>query len=181
MSDQKLIAQFEKRIEELEGEVGAREADLLVFRKELEKANIKMSELLHMVQREIDVALQIQRILVSTEFPNIPGFEFSTKFIPSLVSGGDYFDIFEHEDKFRFGMMLACASGFAMSSLLLSVFLKMTGQVEARRGKEPQEVLQMIINEVMPQMSPKDRASLFYAVVDRRHYEMTYCGVGPII
>lgn len=175
------IELLEIRIRELEAELAERERDLETFRKELTEANFKMHGILSAVQKEIDMASRLQRVLVPTEFPNIPGFEFSTKFVPSLVSGGDYFDIFEHEDKLRFGMILASSSGYAMSALLLSVFLKMTGQIEAKRGKAPHEVLQSMITEIQLGMSELDKASLFYAVFDRRRYEVTYCSVGEIV
>jgi sigma-B regulation protein RsbU (phosphoserine phosphatase) len=66
-----------------------------------------------------------------------------------------------------------------MSALFLSVLLKMTGQLEARRGADPHIVLQKMIDELLPNMQQgKDRASLFYGVIDRRTFEMQYCQLG---
>ncbi len=172
---------LEKRIKDLEADLAAREQDLGVFREELSLANEKLGRMIEKVQKEIQLASKIQKTLVPTEFPHIPGFEFSTKFVPSTVSGGDYFDIFEHEDKFRFGMILASSSGYSMSALFLSVLIKVSAQLEARKGKNPSELLMMMIGELQPNIPANNQASAFYAVINRRQYEMTYSGVGSII
>src|SRR6476469_8091482 len=120
-----LIESLQSRVRELELELGDREKDLAVFRDELAKANSQLERFIKQINSELKMASTIQKALVPTEFPNIPGFEFSTKFVPSPVSGGDYFDIFEHEDRFRFGIVLASSSGYSMSALFLSVLLRM--------------------------------------------------------
>lgn len=170
------------RIQELETEVAAREKDLAVFRSQLAKANMTLEQLISKVSDEVRTAALIQKVLVPTEFPNIPGFEFSTKFVPSPISGGDYFDIFEHEDRLKFGVILASSNGYGMSALLLSVLLKVTGQNEAKRGLSPEKLLQTVATELEPSLGagPKgqDRANVFYATVDRRNLQMSYAASG---
>lgn len=170
---------LEKKILELEKELALKEQDLLRYKTELTKANKTLEKLITQVSAELRVASQIQKVLVPTTYPNIQGIEFSTKFIPGSQKGGDYFDIFEHDDKLKFGILLACSSGYTMSALLLSVLLKMAGQLEARRGAEPHLVLNKMIGELVPSMQQgRDKSSLFYGVIDRRTFEMQYCQVG---
>ncbi|MCB0356658.1 MAG: sigmaB regulation protein RsbU, partial [Bdellovibrionales bacterium] len=135
---------FQNRIKELEAEIVEREKDLAVFRRELGQVNRQMEELIARLTRDLKVAHEIQRFLVPTEFPNIQGIEFSYKFVPSAIRGGDYFDIFEHQDKFRFGLILASGSGHSMSALLLSVLLNITGKMEARKGADPHKIVKTI-------------------------------------
>jgi sigma-B regulation protein RsbU (phosphoserine phosphatase) len=173
------MSALEKKIAELERDLILKEQDLLRYKTELTKANKRLEKLIEQVGQELRVASQIQRVLVPTEYPNIQGVEFSTKFVPGSLRGGDYFDIFEHDDHLKFGILLSCSSGYTMSALFLSVLLKMTGQLEARRGAEPHIVLQKMIDELLPNMQQgKDRASLFYGVIDRRTFEMQYCQLG---
>lgn len=181
MENAALIDSLKARIRELETELGDRERDLAVFRDELSKANSQLEKFIKQISQELKMASLIQKALVPTEFPNIPGFEFSTKFTPSPISGGDYFDIFEHEDKFRFGIVLASSSGYSMSSLFLSVLLKMTGQLEARKGTPPDRILELMAKELVPNIQSNDQANVFYAVIDRRNFEMTYSGAGRVI
>lgn len=173
-------AKLRARVQELEDEVRAREADLRVFREQLVAVNTQLEKLIGQVAEDLKMAAAIQKVLIPTEFPNIPGFEFSSKFVPSPISGGDYFDIFEHEDRMRFGLVMAASSGYGMSSLLLSVLLKMTSSLEAKRGTAPEQVLLTLGQEMAPNLSDKDSASIFYAVVDRRTLEMHYTNVGRV-
>ena len=169
---------LEQRIKDLELELSERERDLAIFRNELTKANQQLEKFITQIAQELQMAHLIQKALVPTEFPNIPGFEFSTKFIPSSISGGDYFDVFEHDDRFRFGIVLANSSGYTMSALFLSVLLKMTGQIEARRGSPPDKILDLMAKELVPNIQNNDLANVLYAVIDRRSFEMQISGVG---
>jgi sigma-B regulation protein RsbU (phosphoserine phosphatase) len=173
--------QLENRIRELEAELAERTRDLALFREELAKANTQLEKFIQQVRQELQIAGLIQKALVPTEFPNIPGFEFSTKFVASPVSGGDYFDIFEHEDKFRFGIVVASSSGYSMSALFLSVLLKMTGQLEARKGAAPSRILELMGKELVPHIHTNDQASVFYGVIDRRNFDFNYSSAGKMV
>lgn len=170
-----------KRVHELEQELTDREKDLAIFREELSKANARIERLIDQVSQELKLAQLIHKNLVPTEFPNIPGFEFSTKFLPSSISGSDYFDIFEHEDPLRFGIIVATSSGYSLTALFLTILLKMTGQIEAKRGIDPSALLQKIADELIPNIQEKESASIFYGCIDRRHFELSYSLAGGVI
>ena len=173
--------ELEKRVAELEKELSEREKDLALFRQALSQANKKLESLIANLGREIHSTHAIQKALVPTEIPTIPGFEFSTKFVPSLKSGGDYFDIFEHDDRSRFGMVISSASNHGMSALLISVLLKLTGQMEARRSSEPTKLLKNIVQQLMPNIKGDAYVDLFYSLFDRRKYEFSFVKAGDII
>lgn len=178
LSREQLVA----RVAELEQEVRERQADLKRFREELGKANGRLEALIQRLHNELKLANVIQKALVPTEFPHIGGFEFSTKFVPSSISGGDYFDIFEHDDRFRFGVIVSSASGHAMSALLLSVLLKMTGQIESRKGSDPHTVLGDMLAQLGGEnITVDDTADIFYSLVDRRNYEMRFVRAGQVV
>ncbi len=176
-TQEKLLA----RIAELEVELKERQSDLKRFRDELSKANTRLEGLITRLETELKLAHVIQKVLVPTEFPHINGFEFSTKFVPSHISGGDYFDIFEHDDRFRFGVILSSSSGHTMSALLLSVLLRMTGQLEARRGSELHQVLHEMAEQLNENIAENDQADLFYALIDRRNFDMRFVKAGQVV
>ena len=169
-----------REIEELKFQLEQRETDLETYRNELVKTNSELERLITMVTSQLDVAGRIQKLLTPTEYPNISGLEFSSKFVPGTRHGGDYFDIFEHEDKMRFGMILVSCSGYSMSALLLSILLKFTGQLKARRSKNVVESVTSIFNDLLKEMSEKDSVSMFYSCVDRRNYELDYVYMGDL-
>lgn len=168
------------RIAELEQEVADRESDLKRYRDELATANVQLEELIGRIQQELRLTQKIQKVLVPTEFPGFPGFEMSSKFVPSKISGGDYYDLFEHKDKLRFGVIVASASGHSMSAILLTVLLKMTHQMEARKGAKPHEILQAISKEMAESASDSDEADIFYGLIDRRSYTLHYSVLGRV-
>lgn len=176
----KEIADLKEKIQELEEELHRKDRELMRYRSELGKANSALENMIAQVGHELRLAQILQRHLSPTELPNISGFEFSTKFIPGSRSGGDYFDIFEHEDKLKFGILIASSSGYTMSALLLSVVIKMSSQIEARRGLEAHKVLSQLAKEIVPNIQTKDKASLFYGVIDRRNFEMQYSCLGGV-
>ncbi|MCB0384467.1 MAG: SpoIIE family protein phosphatase [Bdellovibrionales bacterium] len=172
---------LKKRIQELEGEVRQREEDLARFRLELTQANSRLESLIAQIAADLKAAENIQRLLVPTEFPNISGLEFSTKFIPSAVSGGDYFDIFEHDDPMHFGIVAASSSGYSTSALFMSVLLKMSARMEARRGSAPHEILNLLAGDLRAGLREGDKIDIFYALIDRRTFELHYCRLGDVV
>lgn len=169
--------ELKKKIQQLEDDLEKKDQDLRIYKKELSEANTQLEGLIVQVNDQLRQSLEIQKFLVPTEFPNIQGFEFSTKFSSSSVSGGDYFDIFEHYDKMRFGLFLSSASGYGMSSLFLSVLMKLTYQIEDSKNFDPTTVMQDIVQELEAQANEQDQAAIFYGVFDRRKFQMTYCNV----
>ena len=172
--------ELKEKIRELERELAAKNGELARYRTELNRANQALEGMIGQISQELKTAQVLQRFLSPTELPNISGFEFSTKFIPGSRSGGDYFDIFEHEDKLKFGILLASCSGYTMSALLLSVVIKISSQIEARRGLGAEKVMALLAKEIVPHIQNKDKASIFYGVVDRRSFEMQYSLLGNI-
>lgn len=170
--------ELQERIQRLEEELARKDQDLKIYRQELAGANKQLEQLIVQVHDQLQQAHAIQKYLVPTEFPNIQGFDFSTKFKPSSVSGGDYFDIFEHHDKMRFGIFLSSASGYGMSALFLSVLMKMTFEIEDRKSRDPTQVMKEIIAELKTQSKESDQSAVFYGVFDRRKFQLTYSNVG---
>lgn len=169
------------RIRELEEIVRQKDRDMSDYREEVTRLNHRLEGLIIQIGQQLNMAHSIQRALVPTEIPTIPGFEFSTKFVASMITGGDYFDIFELEDRFRFALLISHSSGHGMSGLLLSVILKLMSQAEARRGAAPEEVVKQMARELIPVIPGKESASIFYAVVDRRNMELRFTIAGPLV
>ncbi len=167
--------------DELQEIIRQKDLEIQKYRNELAKTNQSLERLIGDLSEELKWVTVIQKALSPTQIPNIPGFEFSTKFVPGSQVGGDYFDIFEHDDRLKFGMLLSSASGYAMSALFLSVLLKLSNRIEAKKGTPPSQALSLLANEMRPNMQPKDEAQIFYGVVDRRTFEFRYSSLGGLI
>ena len=164
---------LKKRINELEAQVRN-------YERLLKQANDKLLQLAGDLAADLSWAVKLQKKLVPTELPRIKGFEFSSKFSPGVSFGGDYFDIFEHEDKWKFGIFISSCSGYTVSSALMGILIKYSTQVEARKGLSPKDFLQAMATELLPGFKEKDRANFFYAAVDRKTLTLEYCSAGMI-
>lgn len=166
--------------EDLKARVIELEQQVKNYERLLRQANDKLLQLAGEIASDLDWALKIQKKLTPTQLPNIKGFEFSSKFQPGTRFGGDYFDIFEHEDRWKFGIFMSSCSGYTVSSALMGLLIKFSTQVEAKRGLRPHEFLEHMAAELVPSLKEGDRASLFYAVVDRKTLNLDYCSAGLI-
>lgn len=174
------VSRLKERIQELEQELRAKDAELAQIRLRLSATNVRLEQVIDRVTEEVKFASKVQKMLSPVEIPNIPGFEFSTRFVASMKSGGDYFDIFEHQDKLRFGIIVAASSGYTMSAMFLSVLLKLSSRIEARQGMDPKDMILSVAKEMLPELKDDSQASLFYGIVDRRNFELRYCQIGNI-
>lgn len=168
------------KIQELMEIIRQKDHEIQRYRNELAKTNQTLEKLVVDLSQELKWVSVVQKALSPTQIPAIPGFEFSTKFIPGSQYGGDYFDIFEHDDRLKFGLLLSSASGYAMSALFLSVLLKLSNRIEAKKGTPPASALTLLANEMRPNMQPKDEAQIFYGVLDRRTFEFRYSSLGKL-
>ena len=178
MSDEN--AQLKKKVQFLEAELHSKNSEVMIYRQELLKISQRLDALMGQISNDTKILSQVQKTLMPTEVPTIPGFEISRKFVYGSKQGGDYFDIFEHADKFKFGILVASSSGYAMSSLFMSLILKVSHVLEAKKGNPPDKILQQIADDIKKMAKDGDQTSAFYAVIDRRDFSLNFCSAGGI-
>lgn len=167
-------------IARLKAIIQMKDQELHLYKQELLKFSHQLDSVMIQIASDVELLKKIQKVLTPTEIPNIPGFEFSRKFVYGSRYGGDYFDIFEHEDKMKFGVLLSSSSGYAMSALFLSLILKVSHLMEAKKGLPAEKVLEQIGAELKTTANAKDETQAFYGVIDRRDLVLNFCAVGRI-
>ncbi len=164
----------------LRSELRRSQIEVLAYKNELIQFSQKLDQLMTQSNADIKILNHIYKYLSPTEMPQFPGFEFSRKFVYGSKFGGDYFDIFEHEDKMKFGVIISSATGYAISALFLSLILKVSHLMEAKKGMVPAKVMEHIGSELKQLAAEADQIQSLYAVVDRRDWTFTFCAVGRI-
>ena len=173
MSDKK-----DELIQKLQDELNESKAELTIYKNRVKQLNIELEKIINNIGRDLQNTLKLQKLLSPTELPKISGFEISSKFIPGVKKGSNYFDIFDHNDKLKFSLLLTSCSGYSISSLLLSVLMKLTGSMEAKKGTSPQQLINKVYSELKDFMSDDDEVSIFYGTVDKRDYQFSYASAG---
>lgn len=173
-------SQLKQRVFELEKQLVHKNEQIDFLKSELSEVNMRLGRLVENSQHELKILKKIQECLVPTEYPNISGFEFSTKFVPSAVKGGDYFDVFDVSSRMKFGLVMTCSSGYGMSALLMSVLMRFSGFQLAAKDESVESIVKQITKELDGQLQEADQASVFFALASRKTYQMEYCILGDL-
>jgi sigma-B regulation protein RsbU (phosphoserine phosphatase) len=172
------VLQLKKKIADLESLLVKKDSEIISYRQQLIAISQKIDSLMAQGADDVKLLTQVQKVLTPTEIPKIPGFAISRKFLYGSKTGGDYFDIFEHNDKLKFGILVASSSSYAMSALFLSLILNSSHTAQMKKGVLPHLVLQQIAAEINVLASPAETTSVFYGIIDRRDFTLHFCSAG---
>jgi serine phosphatase RsbU (regulator of sigma subunit)/pSer/pThr/pTyr-binding forkhead associated (FHA) protein len=129
------------------------------------------------VEAELNRAAVIQRGLLPSAPPNVPGVELAGYNSPCRTVGGDYYDFFAYPDG-RVALIVADVAGKGMSAAMLMSSLQARVQVLA---EEPSDLAAMVtrLNSVVAKNCPANRfITFFICVLDPASGEVKYCNAG---
>jgi sigma-B regulation protein RsbU (phosphoserine phosphatase) len=130
------------------------------------------------LDRELQVVGAIQRSLLPSELPSIPGFEMSAHYETSARAGGDYYDFFPLSDG-RWGLFIADVSGHGTPAAVLMAITHAIAHAQPGTHAPPANLLQSL-NDQLARAYTKDGTFItaFYAVLDPRERTLTYSVAG---
>lgn len=169
------------KIKELNADLIQKDRIIENFKKEMLSANKRLESLIAQINRHYKLLQRLQYQLVPTDLPNVPGFDFSHQFLPSYISGGDYFDIYNEKKNLKFGIFVSSCSGHSASALLLSVLLKSSEELDKTKYISPKKMLASLLGELKGQLEDADRVSLIYATIDRRTLKLNVSRLGSCL
>src|SRR5436305_955837 len=92
------------------------------------------------LDHDLDIARDIQRILLPEKSPAIPGFEIAGLNIPARQVSGDYFD-YIRVDEHRLGLAIADVSGKGVPASLIMAICRSVLRSQAPQNPSPADVL----------------------------------------
>jgi serine phosphatase RsbU (regulator of sigma subunit) len=133
------------------------------------------------LEKNVQLAEDIQRSLLPRFSPNLPGISISAKYVPASGLGGDYYDLFEFGDRKRCGFLLADSKSHGMAAALLSVLLKLRLDEMKERFPDSKTFIEHIDREIQT-MNLKNIASmsLLYGILDRSSLTFQYTSAGEL-
>lgn len=134
---------------------------------------------LFQARREIDMAGEVQRRMIPSESPEIPGFDLGASYVPSRQLGGDFFDYLELSDD-RLGLTICDVVGKGVRASLLMASIRASLHAHASHVSDLPEVLGRVNRSVCADTLSSDFATLFCGVLDPRRRELTYCCAGHL-
>lgn len=134
-------------------------------------------EQLSAMQREMQVAGELQKSILPTKFPEIPCLSLYAQMLPAKEVGGDFYDFF-NLDADRIGLVMADVSGKGAPAAIFMAVSRTLLRLHALQGLDPGECLRHV-NELLSLENPAAMfVTTFYGVFNYRTGELRYANAG---
>jgi len=132
------------------------------------------------MERELQVAREVQLSLLPTQFPQPPGWDFAAHWQPAREVGGDYYDFLPFSDQ-RIGMVIADVTDKGMPAALFMAFARSVVRASVYGTASPLEGLSHANRLICSDSSYGLFVTLFYGVLDLNANTISYvnCGHNP--
>ena len=124
------------------------------------------------LDHDLEIARDIQRILLPAEAPAINGFQISGINVPARQVSGDYFD-YIHVDEDRLGVAIADVSGKGVPASLIMAICRSVLRAEAAGNPSPADVLRKVNRQLYPDIKEDMFISMAYLILDHERDGVT--------
>ena len=124
------------------------------------------------LDHDLEIARDIQRILLPAEAPAINGFQISGINVPARQVSGDYFD-YIHVDEDRLGVVIADVSGKGVPASLIMAICRSVLRAEAAGNPSPADVLRKVNRQLYPDIKEDMFISMAYLILDHERDGVT--------
>ena len=163
-------------------EIKAKDKMIHTYQKQLSVANETILQITKQINTNLQQLYHLHENLIPTKFPSIDKCEFSYKFISSASGmGKDFYQVIPLH-RMHFGLVMSSCISHILSSLLFSSRLRLMARVDYKK-LQPAEVLKNLIQDIHDQHEVtrlKSQIDLFYAVINQKKYQISYCSIGKV-
>lgn len=156
--------------------------ELMQAYKELEAAQSLIIEK-ERLERELEVARDIQSSILPSELPERPGHDFGALMVPMSAVGGDFFDFIPLGEN-RLGIAVGDVSDHGVPAALFMAMTVTLLRAEARRAESPRQVLLNVNRQLLEINAMGIFVTILYGVLDYRTRLFRYVRAGhelPIV
>ncbi|HEX8138141.1 MAG TPA: SpoIIE family protein phosphatase [Pyrinomonadaceae bacterium] len=130
------------------------------------------------LNREVEIAREVQERLFPQEFPPVEGLDYCGACRPALGVGGDYYDFLLLPNG-NLGIAIGDVSGKGISAALLMASLQASLRAQAIQGTSDLAALMANVNRLVYDASAENRyATFFYAQYEPEARTLTYVNAG---
>lgn len=129
------------------------------------------------LERELEVAREIQRSLLPRALPQLPGFDFGARMEPARAVGGDFFDFIPLDDQ-RLGIAVGDVSGKGVPAALFMAMTRTLLRAEARAANSPKEVLRGLNEHLLEMNDAQMFVTVLYGILHTVTCRFTYGRAG---
>ena len=134
------------------------------------------------LQKEMQVAQEIQHALLPATFPEIEGYDLATVYQAAKDVGGDYYD-FVWIDPKTLGIVVADVSGKGVPGSLVMTMIRTAIRLEARGNKSAVDILKRVNDFVSEDVKRGMFVTIFFVVLDAEQRKISFASAGhnPLI
>ena len=129
------------------------------------------------LDHDLEIARDIQRVLLPAEPPSVNGFEISGINVPARQVSGDYFDYIK-VDEDRLGVAIADVSGKGVPASLIMAICRSVLRSQATGNPSPADVLQKVNRQIYPDIKEDMFISMAYVILDHVRNGVTLSRAG---
>jgi sigma-B regulation protein RsbU (phosphoserine phosphatase) len=130
------------------------------------------------LERELEIAAQVQRSLLRETLPKFPDYRFAAYLEPARAVGGDLYDVMVLDDD-HVGLLLADVADKSVQAALFMAVIKTLFLVESRLSLSPSEVALRVHQDLMEVSTTDDVfVTVFYGILHRPTGRLTYVVAG---
>ncbi|MEJ2636280.1 MAG: SpoIIE family protein phosphatase [Calditrichia bacterium] len=129
------------------------------------------------MQRELQVAQEIQQMLLPDDFPDVIGYDITSYYQAAKEVGGDLFDFVEVDDH-TIGICVADVSGKGVPGSMVMTMIRTALRLEARGNSSPAEVLSKVNAFITDDIRKGMFVTAFYIVLDSRERMISFSSAG---
>ncbi len=129
------------------------------------------------LDHDLEIARDIQRVLLPAEPPSVNGFEISGINVPARQVSGDYFDYIKVDEE-RLGVVIADVSGKGVPASLIMAICRSVLRSQAAQNPSPADVLRKVNRQLYPDIKEDMFISMAYLILDHAHNGVTLARAG---
>jgi anti-anti-sigma factor len=129
------------------------------------------------IQKEMQVAQEIQHTLLPKKVPKISGYDIASLYRAAKEVGGDYYD-FINVDENTVGVVVADVSGKGVPGSLVMTIIRTSLRMEARGSLSAGDVMARMNDFVTEDMKKGMFVTIFYVILDSKNRIISYASAG---
>lgn len=129
------------------------------------------------LDQDLQIAYEIQRILLPSSAPEVNGYQISGINIPARQVSGDYYDYIDI-DPAHCGVVVADVSGKGVPASLIMAMCRSVLRSKAPGQHSAANVLQQVNAQLYPDIKEDMFISMAYAILDKESPTVTLCRAG---
>lgn len=129
------------------------------------------------LERELEVAREIQVSLLPRSLPQLPDFEFGARMEPARAVGGDFFDFIPLDEE-RLGIAVGDVSGKGVPAAIFMAMTRSLMRAEAREANSPKAVLRGLNEHLLEMNDTEMFVTVLYGILNTATRCFTYGRAG---